>query len=321
MSPLILSLLTFLAVALGVGGIYSVMADLFLRDRSKLKSRLDDEFRRKQREQVERSSLFRNLAQLAAEVESSNPERPSRAERFAAMVEQSGLGITPGRVIGLSVMTGLGLGLLAFAGSRAPAAGLIGLTIGAVLPILFVKHKKLARTQAMRAQLPETFDLMARVIRAGYTMPQALMAVADEFPPPVSIEFSYCYEQQNLGLSPEAAYNDLSRRTDMIELRIFVLALLVQQQTGGNLAELLDRLGGLLRERFRIRGVVQTLTAEGRLQAMILLALPPVIFLLIFALNPLYAKQLLLYPKLIGLTAACEGLGALWIRKIVNFEY
>ena len=105
---------------------------------------------------------------------------------------------------------------------------------------------------------------MGRVVRAGQTISQALQAVADEFPPPIAAEFAYCYEQQNLGLSPESALRDLARRTGLLEIKIFVLALLVQQQTGGNLAELLDKLSGIIRERFRIRGQIKTLTAEGR---------------------------------------------------------
>ena len=111
------------------------------------------------------------------------------------------------------------------------------------------------------------------------------------------------------------------RRNDLVEIKLFVLALLVQQQTGGNLAELLDKLSGLLRERFRIRGVVQTLTAEGRMQAIILMGLPPVIFLGMLVLNRPYAVQLFKHPKLIAATLVSEGIGALWIRKIVNFEY
>jgi tight adherence protein B len=145
--------------------------------------------------------------------------------------------------------------------------------------------------------------------------------VADEFTPPIAAEFSYVYEQQNLGLPPEVSYADLARRNDLIEIKLFVLALLVQQQTGGNLAELLDKLSSVLRERARIRGVVKTLTAEGRMQAIILMALPFVIFAMIMVLNPVYAKQLFLYPKLIMITIGSEILGGLWIRKIVNFEY
>ena len=130
---------------------------------------------------------------------------------------------------------------------------------------------------------------MGRVIRAGQTMSQALQAVADEFPPPIAGEFAYCYEQQNLGLPPEAALRDLARRTGLLEIKIFVLALLVQQQTGGNLAELLDKLSDVIRERYQIRGKIKALTAEGRMQAIVLLALPPALFLIMLVMNRDYA--------------------------------
>jgi tight adherence protein B len=321
MSPTLLGLLTFFAVVLGVAGAYSILADLFLRDRSRVSSRVDDEFRKVQRGRVERSSLFRNLGQLAAEAEAGVGERKTIAKRFVGMVEQSGLDLTPRKLLIVSMSCGATFGLLGGALKASLLLGAGGFAVGAMVPILYVRHKKKARLEKLRSQLPEAFDLMSRVIRAGQTMAQALLAVADEFTPPIAAEFSYCYEQQNLGLPPEAAYNDLSRRTDLVEIKLFVLALLVQQQTGGNLAELLDKLSGVLRERFRIRGVVSTLTAEGRMQAIILLALPPVIFLLMLVLNPVYAMQLFLYPKLIWMTLGSEALGALWIRKIVNFEY
>jgi tight adherence protein B len=173
----------------------------------------------------------------------------------------------------------------------------------------------------MMAQLPDAFDLMARVIRAGQTMSQALQAVADEFDPPIAAEFAYCYEQQNLGLSPEVALRDLARRTGLLEIRIFVLALLVQQQTGGNLAELLDRLAAVIRERARIRGKIRALTAEGRFQALVLLAMPPGLFLIILLLNRSYGQVLLEHANLLIGMLIAEGLGALWIRRIVNFDF
>ena len=319
MSAPLLSILTFFAVALGVAGVYSILADLFLRDRSRVNSRVDDEFRKKQRRRAERSTLFRNLGQLAAEAHAGEGDRPTISQKFTAMIEQSGLDTTPKKVISISVAMAIVLGIVGFLLS--PIWGMCLTAVGAGFPTLYVKRKKKARMEKLRSQLPDAFDLMSRVIRAGQTMSQALLAVADEFTPPIAAEFSYCYEQQNLGLPPEEAYHDLSRRTDLVEIKLFVLALLVQQQTGGNLAELLDKLSGVLRDRFRIRGVVQTLTAEGRMQAMILMALPFVIFLMMMVLNPAYAKQLFLYPKLVWMTLGSELLGALWIRKIVNFEY
>ena len=321
MSPTVLSLLTFLAVSLGLMGVYSILSDLFLRDRKRVNSRVDDEFRRKQRDRAERSNLFRNLHQLASEYQATEDTHQSIAQRFEAMVEQSGLETTPKRVLVISAVMGGMFGLVAGLLRGGLIVVAVAALLGGVLPILFVRQKKIARMEKLRSQLPDAFDLMARVVRAGQTMSQALLAVADEFTPPIAAEFTYCYEQQNLGLPPEAAYGDLARRNDLIEIKLFVLALLVQQQTGGNLAELLDKLSGVLRERFRIRGVVQTLTAEGRMQAIVLIGLPPVIFLLMMAVNPPYALQLFQYPKLIALTLIGEGLGTLWIRKIVNFEY
>jgi len=162
---------------------------------------------------------------------------------------------------------------------------------------------------------------MARVVRAGQTVSQAIQAVTDEFDAPVSAEFSYCYEQQNLGLSPEVAYRDLARRTGLLEIKIFVMAMIVQQQSGGNLADLLDRLSAVVRDRFRLRGKIKTLTAEGRMQAGVLLALPPAMLGAMMVLNRAYGQVLLDHPNLLIGAFVSEALGALWIRKIINFDF
>ena len=320
MPATLLSLLTFVAVAMAVAGGYSLLSDLFLRDRTRANHRVDDEFRRKLRDRAEQSSLFKNLGQLAAEAEAGAAPRPSLKQRIVTLIDQAGLELSPQKFLGLTA----GLGLAGAAAGALVNGGpfwALGAALGTPLPLLYVRFKRKARMEKLRGQLPDAFELMSRVIRAGQTMAQALIAVAEEFPPPISAEFSYCYEQQNLGLPPETAYRDMARRADLLEVKLFVLALLVQQQTGGNLAELLDKLSGVLRERSRIRGAVETYTAEGRMQAIILLALPPALFVLMLILNHDYASQLLHYPKVIAVTLVLEGLGALWIRKIVNFEY
>jgi tight adherence protein B len=199
--------------------------------------------------------------------------------------------------------------------------GVVGALAGAALPLLYVQFKRNARLEKLRSQLPDAFDLMGRVIRAGQTVSQGLLAVADEFPQPIAGEFSYCYEQQNLGLSSEDTFRDLGRRTGLLEIKIFVLALLVQQQTGGNLAELLDKLAAIVRDRYRIRGQIKSLTAEGRLQGAVLLALPLGMFLIMMVINRDYASVLLLHPYLIVGTLISEALGAIWIRSIVNFDF
>jgi tight adherence protein B len=317
-NPLVLMLMTFLAVALGILGVYSILSDLFLRDRSRFSQRVDDEFRKRLRDQARKASLFKDLS--ASEVEALRDEdRPGLRRRLEALVEQSGLNITPVRLLAFSV-AGSALGIPAFLLSG-PVAGAVAGAIGAALPWVYVGLKRRARLQKLLSQLPDTFDLMARVIRAGQTVPQAMQAVADEFDAPVASEFSYCYEQQNLGLPPEVAFRDLARRTGLLEIKIFVLAMLVQQQSGGNLAELLDNLATVVRERFRVRGKIKTLTAEGRFQAAVLLALPPFLVVVITFLNPRYGQVLLDHPNLLIGMFVSELLGALWIRKIINFDF
>jgi tight adherence protein B len=320
MPVFLLPALTFLAVILAVVGVYSILSDLFLRDRTRVSSRMDEEFRKRQRAQAQKSTLFKNFDQLAAEVQASDAGDRGLRRWFERLVEQSGLNLTPRRLVLMMVGAGLVFGALAgllvgiFTGIFAAAAA-------ASLPLLYVYWKRKSRLEKLVGQLPDAFELMSRIIRAGQTTSQALQAVADEFDRPISAEFAYCYEQQNLGLPPEVALRDLARRTGLLEIKIFVLGLLVQQQTGGNLAELLDKLAGLVRERFRVRGKIKTLTAEGRIQAVILLALPPIIFLIMLLLNRSYGQVLLdNYFLLIGVVV-WEAIGALWIRKIINFDF
>jgi tight adherence protein B len=320
-SPLLLSILTFGAVVMAIGGAYSILSDVYLRDRSRVSHRIDEEFRRRQRERVKRSLLNKDLGQLAAEAEADREGWLSVSQRLEALVEQSGLNLTVARLQAITAVSGLGLGAACGLLRQSIVTGVVGALVGVAVPLFYVQYKRNARLEKLRSQLPDAFDLMGRVIRAGQTMSQALLAVADEFPQPIAGEFAYCYEQQNLGLSPENSFRDLGRRTGLLELKIFVLALLVQQQTGGNLAELLDKLSGVIRDRYRIRGMIKALTAEGRLQGAVLLALPPGMFAIMLLINRDYASVLLEHPSLITTTLVSELLGALWIRKIVNFDF
>ena len=237
------------------------------------------------------------------------------------MVEQSGLDLTVRTLLTISAAVGLGCGLLGGMLRQSVLVAAVAAPAGAALPLAYVQLKRKARLEKLLSQLPDTFDLMSRVVRAGQTLSQALQAVADEFAQPIAGELSYCYEQQNLGLSPEDAMRDLAHRTGLLEIKIFVTAVIVQQQTGGSLAEMLDKLSQIIRQRYRTRGQIKTLTAEGRMQAIILLALPIVMFFGFLIMLPDYESKLLEHPSLIWTTLGFELLGALWIRKIVNFDF
>jgi tight adherence protein B len=317
-SPGLLLILSFAAGVLVVAGVASVLSDLVLKDRAAVDRRLNDEFRLRQREKVKESPLFRDLDRVAAR---TGDEESTAGRRLEAMLEQSGTGLTLARLGALTVGLGAGAAVLVTLLRQSPVSGLAAAALLAPLPYLYVRRKWAARMGAMARQLPDTFDLMSRVIRSGQTTEQAVQAVADEFDQPVAGEFSYCAEQQNLGLSPELAFRDLARRTGLLELKILVLALLIQQQTGGNLAEVLDKLAGVVRERFKMKAKIKALTAEGRMQGLFLLALPPALVCLLAAMNSIYAETLARNPGLLGVMVTIEVIGGLWIRKIVNFDF
>lgn len=322
MSPGLLALLTFVACAAAVIGVYSLLSDLFLQDRERVRTRIQEAFRSQQHERAKQSLLLKKVVAAEEQASDDGPQvKASFADRLQALLDQSGLQLGLHRLLGVCAATaaigGLTIGLLQRNAWFALAAALIGFP----LPFAYVYGKRNRRMEALRSQLSDSFDLMARILRAGQSMTQAMRGVAEQFPSPISEEFAFSSEQMNLGLAPEISLRALARRTGLIELNIFVVAVLVQRQVGGNLSEILENLASVVRERYRIRGVIRGLTAEGRLQALILMALPPLLLVLMLIVNREYANLLLARPMLLVGMGVLMGLGALWIRKIVNFDF
>jgi tight adherence protein B len=326
-------LLIFLAASLGLAAGYSIWSDLARRDQSRAIARVGDEFRKPSAAvPAPQSRLFKNLSTMSpdlpagpsaappVDVPIAGPEAAGLRARFEAMVAQSGLRVSPRHVLLAAGAAALVLGTV---GGIAQGFLLCaaGFAAGAAAPCAYVALRRKARRDKFLRQLPDAFDLMARVMRAGHSVPQAFQSVADTFEQPIAGEFASCSEQQNLGLLPEVAYRDLAQRTGILEMKIFVMAMLIQRQTGGNLSEVLERLATLVRERVRMGSRIRALTAEGRLQAAVLLVLPFVMFGVMRVVNRRYADMLLEHPPLIGGMLAAMALGALWIRKIINFDY
>jgi tight adherence protein B len=199
-------------------------------------------------------------------------------------------------------------------------AGLAGGLLGIGLSFYIVLAKNRSRREAMLKQLPHAFDLMARVLRAGNPVPYALQCVADSFDDPVATEFANCRRQQDLGLRPEVTYHDMARQWGILELHIFVMAMLIQRECGGNLSTILERLAALVRSRLRLRQQIQSLTAEGRLQGLTLIVLPFLMFGVLYVINRDYASVLLDHPGLLAATVGFMLLGVVWIRKIVRYD-
>jgi tight adherence protein B len=273
--------------------------------------------------QVERARLavqHRDLYEIAATSTDQSARRPF-FERLELYIEQSGL---PRRKVQFTTIVVLLASLLAILlgiSTRYYAFGFTAAGFCIVLPCLYLARVRRRRIEKLLSQLPNAFDLISRMMRAGQTFSQAMHVTGDESDAPLADEFGYCSDQQRLGLSTDAALRDLARRTGVLEIRIFVLAVVVHRQTGGNLSVLLENLSQIIRDRYRVRGIIEALTAEGRMQAYILLALPIVMLIMLTALNPEYMRELYTRPYLLFGTGLAMFLGALWMRRIVQFRY
>jgi tight adherence protein B len=193
----------------------------------------------------------------------------------------------------------------------------------AFLPVMWLLFKRKRRLAAFGAQLPEALELIARALRAGHSLAAGFNLVAQEMSDPIGMEFGRTFEEQNLGKALDEALNDLTKRVPNLDLKFFATAIILQRQTGGDLAEILDKIGNLVRERFKIWGQVQALTGEGRLSGIVLLALPPALFAVVYKMNPDYLMLLFTDPmgkKMLVGGIVSQLLGALLIRKIVNIR-
>jgi tight adherence protein B len=326
-----LLVLMFLAASLGVAASYSIWRDLRQRDVFRAKQRMASEFQKPEAKPATRANLFKNVSEFnldepAVEEYSVDEiavpviERIDWRTQLQTLLGQAHVPLTLvqlGYISGGLALGGAALGLFV----SGPFLAVVAFVGFGVAPLLYIRRQLKVRHELLLKQLPAAFDLMARVLRSGNSVPQALQAIADSFEPPIAGEFAYCQEQQNLGLLPEVTYRDLARRTGVLEIKIFVMAMMIQRQTGGNLSEVLERLAALVRERVRLRNHVRTLTAEGRLQAIVLLVLPPVMFFVMRLVNRPYADVLLEHTSLLMGMMVSMGLGALWIRKIIQFDF
>lgn len=317
--------LTLLAFAAGFFLIFAVnfaFADVSNAQRQRARQRMEQAMRMRQKEQARASLIDKEIYQQAADGLVELRVRRSIRDRLSQLLTQSGLALQPAQVIlggaGAALLVSLPVGV---AWPQHWVWGLVAAVIALPLPLLYVLWCRKRRSNRLREQLPEAFDLMCRTMRSGQTIAQALQSVADEFPPPIAAEFGFCYDQQNLGLSPEAAMRDLALRTGLLELKIFVMAVTVHRQTGGNVSILLEKLAKVVRERQKLLGSIKALTAEGRMQGVILLALPPAILGIMFFMNRPYVLTLFDHPSLLVGMSVSMALGALWMRKIVNFDF
>jgi tight adherence protein B len=249
--------------------------------------------------------------------------RVKLAADLKTLLKQANSDWTVGRVVFGSLVIAIVAGTLAGAWFHSP---LIGLVLGLVAgggPYIYLRIKRTARLRSFEAILPEAIDLLARALRAGHALTAAIEMVAREIADPVGMEFRRVFEEQNFGLPIREALLNLAKRVPVADLQFLITAMLVQKETGGNLAEVLDKTGAVIRERSRLLGQLRIYTAQGRMTGWILGLLPFIIFVLMNFLNPGYAHTLIGDPmgrKAIWVGLALMAIGVWMIRKIVDIK-
>jgi tight adherence protein B len=317
MSPLMISLLVFIGVQALIGAL------LFLfNDRSgKLSERLELLTGRKRKED-EATSILKKTAidrDKKSLLEAVTPNIPS----LQKVIVQADAHIKASTLVGIGLLLGvLGFTFSWLAGVKLYLAPIAGVTFFTV-PFIWLWYKRWRRLKVFASQLPDALELIGRALRAGHSLAAGMHVVAEEMPMPIADEFNRVYEEQNLGIPIEDALKNLCDRVPNLDLRFFVTSVLVQRQTGGDLAEILDKIGYVIRERFRILGQVKALTAEGRLSGVILIALPFLLFVVMLHVKYDYVERLWTHPlgvKMAMTALAMQLIGALVIRKIVNIK-
>jgi tight adherence protein B len=247
----------------------------------------------------------------------------SWSTKLQDLVMQAGMTLKPAKLLMISAI----LGFVSYFGAgyffqhvyfRIP----IGIVV-ALLPIAFVALKRKRRLRKFEEHFPEALDLLGRAVRAGHAFTTGLEMISKECAEPLAGEFRTAFEEQNFGLPLRDALLNLTERVPLIDVRFFVTALLIQKETGGNLAEILDGLSRVIRDRFRIYREVQVRTAQGRLTAGILIALPIIMMIVLTVLNPKYMAVLFTDPRgpvLLGIAAGLQAIGSAILWKIIHFE-
>jgi tight adherence protein B len=243
---------------------------------------------------------------------------------LSLLIEQSGVRTTPSAIVLTSLLAAGVCALAAWVfGGQQPLATAGAALVGGFAPYGWLLHRRSKRLKRFEEQFPEALDLLSRAIRAGHALQTALGMVADELKEPVGPEFKKTFDQQNFGLPLRDALNELAGRIALLDVRFFVTAVLIQRDTGGNLAEILDNLAHVVRERFKIRRQVRVHTAHGRFTGYVLLALPAALAMALSVINPehmqLLFREHMGQMMLLG-AIVMQTIGFIWIRQVIKIE-
>ena len=320
-TPLVFLIMISVAVFLLV---WNLMIPVFGAERKAAKrlkrrlNRLATQEHRTSAAKMLRDKYIRNLSPLERKL-----EMLPGMDQLAILIEQSGRKTPAHRLLLLSIALALSAGILTWYFTGIIIIGLIAGLLAAAIPFLKINMDRSKRLATFEEQLPEAMDIMVRALKAGHPFTETLRLVADEMNEPISKEFGITFADINYGLDVRQAFLNLLERVPNMTLMTLVIAVIVQRETGGNLAETLSNISTVVRGRFRFQRKVRTLSAEGRMSAWVLVLIPFTLFVGLMVTSPSYLAIMVKDPlgiKIISVAFVMVVIGIFWLRRIIRIE-
>jgi tight adherence protein B len=320
--PLLIAILVFIVVALAAFVIGSLADERNARARL-IKDRLATVQKAPEREPNQDLALLRDeqLSQIAAL--DTLLRRSARVSAIQDALLQAGMKFRAGNFLLLCILCGVLAGLATILYTKNVAIGWAALIIGAFLPYSVVSYRRQKRFEKFEELFPEAIDTLARAVRAGHAFTTAIEMIANEIAEPLASEFRQLFEEQKFGMPVRDALMNLTERIPLVDVKFFVTAVMLQRETGGNLAEILDNLSYVIRERFKIQRQVRVHTAQGRLTMLLLMGMPPTVVAILSVFSPEFVRPLFHDPMghaLLVLSIVLQTIGYFVIRKIIKIQ-
>src|SRR6185437_1639284 len=318
---IVISIAVFVVVALAVFVGASLLDERSSKARL-LRERLSTVQKAGEREPNQELALLRDEVMSKIPALDNLLRRSSSISNLQTLLEQADVKSRAGNVVLLGFLCGAVLGLLVLLFGY-PQFAWVGVLFGIFIPYSYANYKKNKRFQKFEELFPEAIDTLARAVRAGHAFTTALELIASEIADPVASEFRKLFEEQKFGMPVRDALINLTERVPLVDVKFFVTAVMLQRETGGNLAEILDNLSYVIRERFKILRQVRVFTAQGRLTMLLLMGLPPLVVVTMLVFNPGFIRPLFSEPlghTLIVIGITLQTIGYFIIRKIIQIQ-
>ena len=318
----LMAIVVFLVVALAAFYVGTLVDRRNARARL-IKERLANERKAPERAPEEELALLRDEQLSDIPAIDNLLRRSERVTDLQKLLAQGGLEMRAGNFLGISALAGVAATIIGYALSRRLEIAWISLLVGFIIPYSYASFRRNKRFEKFEELFPEAIDTLARAVRAGHAFTTALEMITSEVAEPVAGEFRQLYEEQKFGMPVRDALMNLTDRVPLVDVKFFVTAVMLQRETGGNLAEILDNLSYVIRERFKIQRQVRVYTAQGRLTMALLMGMPPIIIVVMMVLNPSFIRPLFQDPighTLLVLGITLQTIGYFVIRKIIRIQ-